>query len=282
MLYLHFDKTDEFEFCSAGKFVARSKHIHPRRNLKSAVILVGSEGECPIEQGGRSQVLKKGDRLLLFPGVEHGGTSPVSNTQSHFWCHFNLPQGCIINKTAEICNGFVVPEFGHLTDAKSVNILFRQLIDAANRSYTCQNTGNVICGSYVKILLSTLADEFVLTCHQQNLAPQKAIISRIEEWIRFHCHEKITVSDVSDEFHYNADYLTQIFKVKTGLTVCGYINLMRINESKAMLLNSDMKIAEIAQASGFSDEKYFMRLFKKTVGVTPSQYRDSFFRMHFN
>lgn len=281
MLYLHFDKTDEFEFCSAGKFVARSKHFHPRRNLKSAVILVGSEGECPIEQGGRNYVLKKGDFLLLFPDVEHGGTAPVSNMQSHFWCHFNLPQSSIVSHNAE--DGiFTVPESGHLTDVKGVNILFRQLIDASLKPYSCNVTRNSLCDSYVKILLTTLADDYLCGMHTSGISPQKAIVTKVAEWIRINCAGNITAGDVASQFNYNADYLTQIFKAQTGYCVCGYINLMRINEAKSLLINSDTKIADIAHMCGFSDEKYFMKQFKKFESVTPTQYRQSYFRMHFN
>ena len=87
---------------------------------------------------------------------------------------------------------------------------------------------------------------------------------------------------MASQFNYNADYLTQIFKAQTGYCVCGYINLMRINEAKSLLINSDTKIADIAHMCGFSDEKYFMKQFKKFESVTPTQYRQSYFRMHFN
>ena len=282
MFYLHFTKNSEFEFSSAGKFVARNKQIHPRRNLKSAVLLVGSDGECPIEQDGRSYVLKKGDFLILFPDIEHGGTAPVSHMQSHFWCHFYLPEACVISGNAGDAESLVVPEYGHLIDAKAVNILFRQLIDASRRIYSCKNAYTALCDSYIKILLTTLADEFSQNTIENDILPQKAVISKISEWIRFHCLENITVRDVAVQFHYNADYLTHIFKRHTGYCVCGYINLMRINEAKSLLLNSDMKIAEIARFCGFSDEKYFMKQFKKFESVTPTQYRQSYFRMHFN
>ena len=102
------------------------------------------------------------------------------------------------------------------------------------------------------------------------------------EWFRLHIREGVDIGRVAAHFQYNSDYLTQVLKAETGMTLGGYINHMRIQEAKNLLINSDMRISEIAFAVGFGDEKYFMRTFKKAESVTPSGFRKACFRRHVN
>ena len=63
------------------------------------------------------------------------------------------------------------------------------------------------------------------------------------------------------------------FKQKYGITVVDYLTELRIDESKKLLLETDMTVSEIADETGFSDTSYFSKVFLKTVGVSPSCYR---------
>ena len=70
----------------------------------------------------------------------------------------------------------------------------------------------------------------------------------------------------------NFDYLNRTFRRVTGKTVFQYLNRVRINRVKELLKTTDMKLSEIAALTGFSDEFYLSRQFKKATGVSPVQY----------
>ena len=70
----------------------------------------------------------------------------------------------------------------------------------------------------------------------------------------------------------NFDYLNRTFRRVTGKTVFQYLNRVRINRVKELLKTTDMKLAEIAALTGFSDEFYLSRQFKKATGVAPILY----------
>ena len=71
----------------------------------------------------------------------------------------------------------------------------------------------------------------------------------------------------------NASYLSNQFKIETGLTLTEYVNRYRIEKSLQLLKYSDMSIARISEYVGILDENYYSRIFKKTMGVTPMMFR---------
>ena len=168
----------------------------------------------------------------------------------------------IVLRTLEICGNVIV----------ALN-----MIDEAEKQKALDTA---ICDCYIKILLLSLAQQ----CkeHTSKDIKSKAMTERIKEWIRLHACEGITVRDVAAAFTYNPDYLTQLIKADTGMTLCGYINNIRLAMAKDLLLNSNLNIAQIAYKVGFSDEKYFLKLFRRKENVTPTQYRNSYSRTHIN
>ena len=67
-----------------------------------------------------------------------------------------------------------------------------------------------------------------------------------------------------------------LFKKETGYTLIQYLNRTRIEVAKRLSETDGITVKETAYSSGFSDEKYFMRMFKKQEGMTPLEYREAF------
>lgn len=83
----------------------------------------------------------------------------------------------------------------------------------------------------------------------------------------------LTLDEVAGHVHLNASYFSTLFKQSTGSSFKEYLNLVRIEESKRLLANTDYSIIDIALAVGFEDQSYFSKVFKKYTGLTPKQYR---------
>ena len=69
------------------------------------------------------------------------------------------------------------------------------------------------------------------------------------------------------------DFLQDCFKEETGVTPAAYLNRCRVSQAKALLVSDRQSLVEVARAVGFSDRKYFERVFQQEVGVSPSAYR---------
>ncbi|MNI66435.1 HTH-type transcriptional activator Btr [compost metagenome] len=84
---------------------------------------------------------------------------------------------------------------------------------------------------------------------------------------------EITSQDIEAKLQKNYGYLCQIFKKYSGTTIHSYIQQLRVQRAKYLLLSSNKEINEISYEVGCQDPYYFSRLFKKWEGVSPLVYR---------
>lgn len=113
------------------------------------------------------------------------------------------------------------------------------------------------------------------TANMFDYIPEKnhEIIKKAIQYISLHFSEPLTLEEVARQVHLNAAYFSTMFKHSTGSSFKEYLNMVRIEESKRLLANSDYTIIDIAIAAGFEDQSYFSKVFKKYTGLTPRQYR---------
>ena len=96
----------------------------------------------------------------------------------------------------------------------------------------------------------------------------------IRKYVDQHYTDKILVSDIAEHFHVDLNYLGRVFKKKNGKSLKDYLTEKRLEKAKYLLDNTELKIYEIAEASGYSDYFYFTRLFRKVTGITPTEWRE--------
>lgn len=85
----------------------------------------------------------------------------------------------------------------------------------------------------------------------------------------------MNLATISEHFRISSSYLSRKFKEQYQKGIVDYIYEVRIEHALSLLLESDLKIADIAQMSGFVDSNAFIRIFKKLKGITPGKYREN-------
>lgn len=108
-----------------------------------------------------------------------------------------------------------------------------------------------------------------------NYIPSKGneITKKAIRYISQNFSRNLTLDEVADHVHLNPAYFSTLFKQSTGSSFKEYLNMVRIEESKRLLSNTDYSIIDISLATGFEDQSYFSKVFKKYTGLTPKQYR---------
>lgn len=96
---------------------------------------------------------------------------------------------------------------------------------------------------------------------------------KIENYLRLNRSDNITSIDICRQFNCSRSYMSREFNRHTGMSIRKYLTMLRIDDAKSMLVNSNLNITEIALAVGFGDSNYFSYLFKKITGYSPSEYR---------
>lgn len=92
-------------------------------------------------------------------------------------------------------------------------------------------------------------------------------------YIKSHYAQPLTLGELGERFYFSPNYLSALIKSRTGIPFKQYLQTLRMEAAEALLKDSDEKVADIAQAVGFTDPGYFNRIFKKQYGVPPDIYR---------
>jgi len=99
-----------------------------------------------------------------------------------------------------------------------------------------------------------------------------SLIDQLISWVELHYAQSIALKTISERFGLSAAYLGKVFKETTGHSFSRYLNELRITKAKALLKAGRLKPREVAKAVGFSEPNYFNAVFRKLVGVNPSEY----------
>lgn len=106
-----------------------------------------------------------------------------------------------------------------------------------------------------------------------DVATNEKLILDIKDYLNTNYREPIVLEDLGKHFYKNPSYLCSLFSKSVGKTIFEYITSTRINNAKKLLRTSNCKVADVAIQVGYENQKYFYQVFKKNVGITPSQYR---------
>lgn len=101
-------------------------------------------------------------------------------------------------------------------------------------------------------------------------------IQSIARYLQEHLAEDVSLSVLAEEFHMSAQYISQLFKSEIGVNFLAYLTNIRMERAKNLLLSTPLSIAEVSEQAGYGDYRVFTKAFKKSEGITPSQYRRDF------
>ncbi len=100
------------------------------------------------------------------------------------------------------------------------------------------------------------------------------IILNIITYIRRNYMRKITLNDIADCVNFSISYISRIFKEEMGVSITSFVNRVRVDSAKMLLLQKEIPLVEVAYLCGFEDQTYFNKVFKRTAGTSPGKFRD--------
>ncbi|MDP4097270.1 AraC family transcriptional regulator [Paenibacillus sp. P96] len=294
MKFLKTDITNPVEFISCGHFISSVPWTHSERCIDSYEVLIGVHKTLYISQNGVEYELQPGQVLLLQPGLVHHGHKPCEAGVSFYWFHF-IPSAQVEwldeQEMARVwpalngpdadrtCSDIYLPLMLTPQAVERINILFQQLQHIVHSNYYTRQSAHYLTTS----LLIELTEQTITEVYRSaQLNKGDRNIAEIIEWVRIHAAQDISVADVASRFNYNRDYLSRFFKKKTGYNLQEYIHLLKIAKAKDILSRSSASVKLVSAKVGIEDEKYFMRLFKKYVQMTPTDYRKAYYKVHLN
>ncbi len=161
----------------------------------------------------------------------------------------------------------------HIKNNKVVNQRIRELV----AGYTGEAEDRLRTMGHLYLLLDELirtesvaAEQNLNVKHVQELSNK---LSPAFSWINQHFTEQLTIPLLAQACNLSEKYFCVLFRQRTGSSCITYINRLRIEKAKMLLLTTDQNMASISEACGFSDPGYFARQFKKQEGCAPMDFR---------
>ena len=242
----------------SGKFVSSGPFIHMKRRMNVHELILVLEGEVYLAEGDNKFVAKKGDLVFFKANNLHYGWKKSLSNVSFYWIHF------ISQEEIEFENCYTLKDSSFLCQLFKLVFIFE--------TYS-QKDASIAATLLVHAAKKAVSQTQV--CHN-------AVIENVLSYIDANIHKKLTVSDIALKFGYHKDYISKKVKEYTGMSLKKYITSLKLKLAKELLLDSDKSVKEICACCGFSDYKQFLKLFKKTEGVTPSVYRNTYFKTFIN
>lgn len=132
---------------------------------------------------------------------------------------------------------------------------------------------------FYRHMMEKILSELVIDLLRQSEPNQEQtmppLVQRAVSYLILHFREELSLSLVAEKLHVSANYLGALFRDYAGGTFREYLNTLRLKYACRLLKASELSVKEIAYASGYQTSEHFLRLFKKRLQLTPSEYRQS-------
>ncbi len=238
-------------------------------------------GHAQIEISGKTMDLRPGHLYIIPPFTLHNNI--CKEEFHHFYIHiynesahdiledWNLPfeiqatdrTAYDIKRLYELCPGMELQEYEPCSYDNRTN-LSKNILKNKQR--------NLAVRVESRGLIYQLMSGFLHTAQPKQYIKDERI-TKVLGYIRTHLGEKPNIENLADLSCLSKDHLIRIFKREMNTTPLNYINKKKIEKAQLRLVTETATIKEIAYQLGFDDPAYFNRIFKKTTGITPMEYR---------
>ncbi len=260
--------------------------IYEKRIVKWYELELILWGEGYVFTEGVKLPVKRGDIMFRQPGMRVQGIPPyysylvvfdmVYSPEKEGLYAENNPMNNLHGESAEVYSGeYDLPYIMNFSQSLRLEGLFMELY----QHYVSESRKNqfFVRTCLMQIMAYTCAEWQKIRALQ---SPSRSVrinyrkIFEIRKYIEHNFSKRLKLQELADLAVLSPNFLCNIFKKITGVSIFHYINDCRINEAKKVLINTNRSIKEIAYELGFENDTYFYTLFKKKEGLSPTAYRD--------
>lgn len=254
-----------------GFFPYAKFHFRERKyGSKQYILIYCLEGRGIIKVMDSNIELKPNSFYIIPPEIKHAYYAVQNTPWSIYWVHFTGPKSENLfrkfsgnNRTAAKFISF---------EERRIN-LFDNLMNVLEEGYSSENI------EFVNLSLWQLLGSFIFSSYFTEIGKEKVdgdIVTASIRYMKEHLNEPLKVNLIASHLNYSSSHFFSIFKKKTGYSPIHYFNHLKIQRACQLLSFTDMSVKEISFSLGYEDPLYFSRLFKKTMNISPLQYRSEY------
>jgi len=218
------------------------------------------------KQGSRDRTLIDEERTLLSlmkAGDQKGARRELNKTL-----------GALFSHTADIrlIKAHVIEMMGYLVRSALEDSPHMSTLIEKNHAWMSA----IIDAGDFEVLSNVVADaldDFMRNIYIYGNSRTNGTVAQILSWLGENFHENVTLEMVAKEAGLSTFRVAHLVKEVTGKTVLQHVHHLRVQEAQRLLEQSDLSCTDIAYETGFGDQSYFIKQFRKQMGITPARYR---------
>ncbi len=210
--------------------------------------------------------ISPGDFFIIPAQTPFSYQADILKPWSIFWFIF---KGDAIEEIADLFIKSANSHKGFLPYNEERIKLFNRIYQNLERGYGNENL------TIMNMCLLNLISSFVLVTHTSSPAEDKSqnVINSSIQFMNENREHNLTLSQIAENVSMSISHFSLVFKRKTGISPVNYYNTLKMQKACDYLKFTDVLVKEIAFNLGISDSHYFSRLFTKTIGISPNEYR---------
>jgi len=255
-------------FTDVGYYPQARHHFRERRKgIDQTILIYATEGQGTITTNGQKQKLTANHFFIIPQRVPHSYAADILNPWSIYWIHFAGSKSVNYSKF-----GFQAwPIEKSETSRTSERIdLFSEIFRNLDRGFSIETL------EYVNQCLPHLLASFTHVSQFRLIKEtgEKDPVSLSINYMLENINQKFSLEELSGNVNISPSHYSRLFFARTGHSPINYFIQLKIQRSCRYLDNTVLSIADVARETGFDDQFYFSRQFRKVMSMSPREYRN--------
>ncbi len=225
-----------------------------------------TKGKMDVWLDGKHHIMQPGQAILYYPHTAYRYAMHRQEAVQYYWLHFTGSEAAELVKTCNLPNRTLLNVGVNTSLVLDFEGLFRDFM-LRDRCFDHSSTAG----------LTSICVEISRRSELAFSSPSETD-SRIYHSLA-HIHKNyaysLKIEDLAAHEHLSPSRFRTLFKERTGLSPMDYLTALRINHARQLMSQTELRMSEIAEMVGYTDQLYFSRIFKKHTRLTPSAYRKS-------
>jgi len=247
-----------------GYLKLKESHIARRKNLESFLVVLVLSGSGTLMYDEKTYPLQAGSCFFVDCLTPYYHQSSETDPWELIWVHFN---GSTSRQYYEYFASNSTPAFSPRS-FQELREKLESLLDVNSRS---DLSAEITSSRLIVDILSILLQDITNFREERHASQQK--IAEVRQYLDEHYTDKFSLDELSERFFISKYHLSREFKNYYGITLNHYVIAKRITYAKKLLRFSNYSLEEIARNCGFYDTSYLNKQFKKSEGISASDFR---------
>ncbi|MCJ8014603.1 AraC family transcriptional regulator [Paenibacillus sp. KQZ6P-2] len=272
------------QLVTIGHSIWQPGQQHLIRSFNVYDMLLVIRGTLFMSEDDAAYEVTEGSILVLEPNRLHVGHRPCEEETEIYWIHFVHPAPVRTIESGQIpwsipftksTNLDVTPHQQVMYIPKFTGLHIPVILPFLQQMLELHQTLSPATSLPLQTQIAGLLTELQMAVRSQYVSRSRLLCDQTIAYLQQHLTRPFDAKHMEETLHFHFDYLARCLKKYTGLSPLQYKHELQIKKAKSLLENTGLSVSEIGVQVGIENTNYFIRLFRKQMGISPGQYRSA-------